>query len=302
MGFLLRCATRNGTNLHHLRVLAGIYSMRQLWADDTPKLAHVLGIPDSVLRPMFVQKGRFEGDAAHRVHGLLFARTGLLRLIQPQVCASCIHQSGYCRAVWDCRLYTVCHIHQVTMTEFCNACGEALRWYRPAVDVCRCGAYFQATSAAAVSIESAEFQIAEAIAKHFGESIEVGYQATGLPLWLDSLSLDGLCTLVRAFGVCLGAHERVCNSSLFKRRGGFWRGVCGRAWSRLHQYAITAEHSELAPFIWEGALERMCLSPIAPVDRQVASMLLHEVFGIRLGESGRGHRTMLSQLKLFEGA
>jgi len=302
MGYLLRCAARNGISIHRLLELAGISDVRMIWAADTPRLALTLGVPVSVLWPMFIQQGQFQDDVAHRVGGHMFARVGTLRPSHPQICVTCIHHSGYCRAIWDCGVYTVCHIHRTALTDRCGSCGAAIRRYRPAVDVCGCGAYFRAGSASTHDRNDAALQIAAMVAERFGEPVDAGDLANEALPWRASLSVDGLCTLVRAFGVCVGAHQRVVSASLLRQRCEFWRAVCARAGARFQQYSNVTERESLAPFIWEAALDRMIWTPVASADHQVASLLMQQIYGRHLGEGGRSKSKMLSQMKLFDGA
>ncbi len=300
MGFLLRNATANGLSLHALRSLAGIASVRTLWTKDAPGLAALMCIPVSELQARLVEKGRFLGEPAYLLQGQVFLRTELLRVSKPQVCVLCVHRLGYCKAQWDCRLYTVCHIHKIPMTESCRGCGKALRWFRPAIDVCHCGSYLRALHDQAVAEDCDELMVATWIANHFEHGANDLWTAGGYPDWIGALSLDGFCTLIRAFGSHTVAHQRVVNSGSAKESGTFWQEVCARALQRLRAYEASVNVKELAPWIWAGGLESLALASVSGADQQVARKLLREIFGIVATTKFGSQRSALCQLSLFE--
>lgn len=300
MGFLLRSASANGLSLHALRDLAGIPSVRTFWGADSDGLAKILGMPVSELQGLLVEKGRYMGEPAYLLYEHVFLRSHLLRVSKPQVCVYCVHRTGFCRAMWDCGLYTVCHVHKTPLTEICKGCGKSLRWFRSAVDVCQCGVYLKALDEQLVNDSSAEFTVAKWIASHFEGEARRQCLATGYPHWMDELSLDGLCTLIRAFGIHTKAYQRVTNSSLAKEDGFFWRSVCARALSRLRTCTPAISLTELAPWVWEGCLESMTLVAATTQDQQVASMLLREVFGTVATAKMGSQRSALCQMRLFE--
>lgn len=300
MGFLLRSAVANGMSLHALRDLAGISSVRTLWAADARAFAGPLGMRIQDLESILVEKGRYEGESAYLWHGHVFVHTEQLRVGKPQVCVYCVHRTGYCRALWDCNLYSVCHIHKTPLTAVCVVCRKSLRWFRPAVDVCQCGVYLQPANDEPVSDESAEYRVATWIAKHLDRGLNELDFSVEFPEWMVKLSLDGLCTLLQAFGVHSLAHQRVVNSSLARAGGGFWQGVCTRALQRLADYRGVSKPTALSPFVWEGCLEGLALAPVVPADRQVAILLLRDIFGVSTTAKMGSRRSGLCQMRLFE--
>lgn len=300
MGFLLRSAAANGISLHALRDLCGLSSVRTLWAIDAPSLAGVLNVPVSELQLILIDKRRHMDASAYQTGGQIIVRTELLRLGRPQICVICVHRQGYCNAMWDCQLYTVCHIHRTPMVELCKACGGALRWYRLAVDVCQCGAYFQPLSELGPDVSDADLWVAHRIAKYFGDDPSGDTVSKAMPDWINELSFDGFLSLILAFGIRVTSHQRVSRVSRAKMPRGFWRGVSTRAIQRLEDFSSGANARLLAPWIWEGGLESLALSHVQRADQQVALRLLREVFDTEIAARFGSERAALCQMSLFE--
>lgn len=302
MSFLLRNAVANGLSLHALRDLAGAAALRTIWAADAGGFAALLGVPLHTLEPLLVRKGRHMGDPAYVLHGQVFLRKKLLRLTKPQICTLCVHRFGYCRAMWDCRLYTVCHLHKMPLTDRCKSCGQALNWFRPAVDVCRCGMYFAPKDEQYVSETCAEFAVATRISRYFAaDGDRISGDAGGvLPSWIDDLSLDGLCTLIQAMGAMTKPHQVVVNGSLAKGDHTFWRAVCSRAWRHLEGCSVSVNSAELMPWVWEAGLQSLSSSAVSATDQRVAQRLLHAIFTTaRVGKPWY-RSTPRGQMHLFE--
>jgi hypothetical protein len=300
MGFLLRSATANGISLHGLRDLCGLSSVRTLWGNDAPSLTGVLNVPLSELQAILIDKGRHMDAPAYQIDGRIILRAELLRLGRPQVCVICVHRQGYCRAMWDCQLYTVCHIHRTPMVELCKACGGALRWYRLAVDVCHCGAYFQPLGELGADVSDADLWVANRIAKYFGDDPSGNSVSKAMPDWINELSFDGFLSLILAFGIRVTSHQRVSRIGRAKMPRAFLRNVCTRAVQRLEDYSGGANAGLLAPWIWEGGLESLALSHVQRADQQVALRLLREVFDTEIAARFGSERAALCQMSLFE--
>lgn len=301
MGLLLRTASANGLSLHALRDLCGISTVRILYANDAVHLAPVLGMPVAELEGLLMAKGQHMGTNALRYLEHLFVRTGFLRTVKPQICPICIHRGGYCRAVWDCVFYTDCHVHRIPMVDRCGACQLPLSWYRPAVDVCRCKAYLTGESGEIQGQDSKSLWLSAWIANLFDDHVDPTAMSSAYPNWLTELSIDGLCSIVQAFGVCSTAYQKVQSNSQRKGRGtGHWRVVAERGLSRLDQ--LVSRHldlSGLSDLVWEGGLEGVALRCTQQTDRQVAQMLMQKVFGKNASARFGSHGAPLSQLALF---
>lgn len=299
MGFLLRSATANGLSLHGLRDLAGLSSVRNIWRSDSTAFARVLGMPESELQPLLTDKGTYLGESAYHIGGQTFFRSELLRQLDPQICVACIHRTGYCKTMWDCKLYTVCHLHKKPMVSACNTCGKELRWYRPAVDVCQCGAYFKPMGDLTFEPDCLEVAVATWIASYFDPEASVNWVGQSVPRWLPELSLDGLCTLVQAFGLQATTHQKILNSRRGRKTVEYWQAVCARAGQRLSEYTNSASPDALVSYVWEGGLESMALAAVSHADRQVAVRLLRDIFLTDTGARFGSQRAALCQMHLF---
>lgn len=57
-----------------------------------------------------------------------------------KVCPSCLHDSPYCRKVWNLSFATVCPIHSCLLIDECPKCGSTINWLRSKVCECKkCG-------------------------------------------------------------------------------------------------------------------------------------------------------------------
>lgn len=301
MSLLLRTATANAISLHALRDQAGITTVRPLTANDAMNLAPILGMQTADLGEMLVSKGRYLGSRALRYQGHLFLRTGLVRTGKPQVCLSCLHRNGFCKAVWDCVFYTVCHVHHIPLIDRCSDCASPLSWYRPAIDVCRCHAYFRATGPVSQPEDDRPSLLAAWIENHFDEISDQVLGTSHWPRWVSELSVDALCSVVQAFGVCTVPHEKVPSKTSVKAREvGHWNAVASRGLDRLENfYAHPSARPVLKDLIWEGGLEAIALRCVKSSDRQVAQLLLLQAFGAAASATFGSHRATLSQLSLF---
>lgn len=257
-------------------------------------------MPEAELEDLLVDKGKHMGHSAYSVRGQVFCRPDLLRLRAPQICVDCIHMTGHCKAMWDCRLYTVCHIHRTPMVKRCQTCGAPLRWFRPAVDVCQCGAYFKSLDDSRLKEASEAVSVAGWIADHFtGRDLDIRGDFS-LPNWMPALTLDGLCTLLRAMGAKARGHQSIKVSSQMTESVEFWQEVCIRAIEHLRAFVRTVDSTEIAPVVWEGALEGWALAPVSRTDQQVALKLLREIFTTEIIAHFGSQRAALCQMHLFE--
>ena len=109
---------------------------------DLHGLEQLSGVPASSLEamthwPLPGQPGRLR-FARHCV------QMSALALYQARVCPLCVAEYGFARQLWHLKTYAVCHEHAVMLVDRCHACGWRLRWLRPALDRCRCGAQLRA--------------------------------------------------------------------------------------------------------------------------------------------------------------
>ena len=63
-----------------------------------------------------------------------------IRLTSAHVCPECVRDDGYVSVFWGLRHAVACPKHQYSPVERCKACGRELRWRRPGLLKCGCGA------------------------------------------------------------------------------------------------------------------------------------------------------------------
>lgn len=57
-----------------------------------------------------------------------------------RICPSCVAEKGQHEAFWHLRTVQWCPLHRAPLLEKCRQCGVALRWNRPGIGQCNCGA------------------------------------------------------------------------------------------------------------------------------------------------------------------
>ncbi len=55
-------------------------------------------------------------------------------------CPACLRESQYHRECWNLAFVKVCHVHQLRLLQACPNCTERVRWSRPGIRTCGCGA------------------------------------------------------------------------------------------------------------------------------------------------------------------
>lgn len=57
-----------------------------------------------------------------------------------RICPLCVRENSRHEAFWHLKLVQWCPIHRTPLLSNCRACGVKLRWNRPGIGVCNCGA------------------------------------------------------------------------------------------------------------------------------------------------------------------
>lgn len=136
-GYVLTLTRENGYDTP-TRVLnrAGIPASKVLQRDvDVGKLAKIVGHKDRLVRIAYdAQKWRHAFLLGQQV-GSRDIRQGATAL-----CLECIRETGFMEAHFDLKLMVACPVHNSYLTEQCVDCGEGLKWCRPGLLQCSCGA------------------------------------------------------------------------------------------------------------------------------------------------------------------
>lgn len=140
-GLLLRALVANGANVRELLALTRGSPRRQIVPDDAPLYESLTGIPASWFTQRIAVATRGDHWVELDVFGSRWRNDWNLRGQHAQVCPECLAAFGFARLEWDLTAFVACPVHGEVLVDRCQACGRALMPNRPAVDVCRCGAF-----------------------------------------------------------------------------------------------------------------------------------------------------------------
>lgn len=297
MSWILRNASANLVTISWMRCRLGIDKPRPFRAEDAPGLSCLIdgSIIDLAAR---LPTDHAIGQGGLRYLGHAFASRAYVRSRNPQVCAICVHALGFCLAEWDIAAYTVCCDHGVLMVERCASCRQHLSWDRPAIDVCRCGRYITGPNEA---VGAEEALVLSSIIRKVVRSGGMTSANLELPAWWSLLSLDGALRLIVAMGASRGGFETARSSKVYRATVEHWAEFVSRGLRRLCEYETADDRGRtlLASQVWEGGLESIIFRASQLVDRQVATLLLEQIFGRTVGAKFGSLRGGLSQQRLL---
>jgi hypothetical protein len=198
-GYILRLSEENGyTTPWSLFLLAQI---RQHEARSTgmkmAKLARVCNRSENELQPISY---RWPGDHERSCRLLgHFLTPWELAVTAPKLCPECVAEKGFIEAHFDLALMTGCPVHRRSLLCRCPRCMKPLRWFRPGLLECGCGASLRNVSLPAIS--GAEADLLDIMRrKVLGLAAGRNY-ASGLPgSYLEAIDLQPLLSLVGMLG------------------------------------------------------------------------------------------------------
>lgn len=204
-----------------------------------------------------------------------------LRPQRPQVCVRCVHQNGYCKAVWDLHLACICPKHECLLSESCDVCAQPLRWNRPSVDVCNC----MHTLRSRLPIQDIE-----PLVHRWASWLEVRLMSpsgegepmmAGIP---SAVTPDGAFGVVMAFGMRERAHQTL-PASIWRQRmqAELIYAHLSRGLSRLQHTLMTRDWRQMAPVVSEQALQLVSHNQVSSADRDFADFLLQAIFPTHAG-------------------
>jgi hypothetical protein len=205
LGYTLRIAERNGYDTPwHVMTHAGL-SQRNM---DTAgfsykKLAIILARDANELEPISYYKVLGDGKYEFKLLGHSFGQSLKFRplcLTKPQFCAHCAKENGFLDAFWDLSFAVACPIHRRTLADTCPTCSKRIKWFRPGILTCKCGASLEDATTENVSNELASM-MALIHAKVHNKPIGAIDNSCGLPInELGSLPLRSLLLLIDTLG------------------------------------------------------------------------------------------------------
>ena len=199
LGYVLRLSEENGyTTPWSLFLLAQI---RQHETRSTSmKVAKLAQVSNRLQNELQSISYRWPSDHGRscRLLGHLLTPWELV-ITRPRLCPECIAEKGFIEAHFDLALMTGCPVHRRSLLSRCAGCMKALRWFRPGLLECHCGASLRNADLPAIS--SAESDLLDIIRrKTLGLAAGRDY-ASGLPgSYLEVMSLQPLLSLVGMLG------------------------------------------------------------------------------------------------------
>ncbi|MGO9515716.1 MAG: hypothetical protein ACLPND_01595 [Candidatus Korobacteraceae bacterium] len=75
---------------------------------------------------------------------------------RPKLCPECVAEKGFIEAHFDLALMTGCPVHSWSLLSRCPGCMEPLRWFRPGLLECDCGASVRNANLPAISMAESD--------------------------------------------------------------------------------------------------------------------------------------------------
>lgn len=205
IGFVLRVSEHNGYDTPwHLLRLAGIDQGKMQTAGfPLERFASIIGQNVDSLLPLAYQTGE---DSSHHFkilgHNLgKSLKNAPLRLRKPAFCPRCVEAQGYIDAFWDLSAAVACPQHRCLALQHCPKCCNAIRWYRPGLLTCSCGACFSEAISPGVDGTMAEM-MGIIQAKLQGRALTTLPNTAGFPVTrLEQLPLWSLLHILDVLGV-----------------------------------------------------------------------------------------------------
>jgi len=198
-GYILRLSEENGyTTPWSLFLLAQIRQHEARSAGmKVAKLAQVSNRPQTELQSISY---RWPGDHPRfcRLLGHPLTPWELVGA-RPKLCPECVAEKGFIEAHFDLALMTGCPVHRRSLLSRCPRCMKPLRWFRPGLLECDCGASLRNADLPVIS--GAETDLLDIIRrKTLGRAASRDH-ASGLPgSYLDVMSLQPLLSLAGMLG------------------------------------------------------------------------------------------------------
>lgn len=299
LGYCLRSISRNGASLHGLRRLLGIDNVGRFTAKHASHLGRIFRQSSQWFEsslPSIEKTKPYQRDC----YGHRWFSKNNLRLQAPQVCVPCLHSKGYCRAVWDVSLSTVCVEHQCYLLDFCSKCQKPLRWDRPRVDVGHCGHLLTSDAIKKAPKVLLDFQTL------LERKFDLLVNQDSRPVHADELdwsvlTLSGMHAALVGFG-CKEKPYEVLHSRI--RTGAYrteeWALFTLRGLERWSRWITSSPLSdELSSLVSDSLLEHMAVWHDSVQDQKFAVALLERIFSKNLKIVFGSRLERLSQLELF---
>lgn len=283
MSYVLRTLCANGISVGRAGQWLGFRIPQRFSARQIDRLAWVTGTGSDWLQARFLSQQRGLDRMVWEYLGHHFLPGTGLRDLSTPICVSCVLEHGYCEASWTVSSACICPHHRTPLLDCCPNCGTPVTWNRPAVDVCRCGRYFQDPPGAPTIPPPSVTTWVQWIRWRLASGSDVGAVTTqpGLPRLLGLLSVDGAFRVVHAFGVLTNPHQVPRTADALRHQSP--AAVCDivkRGLDRLGAIDGTSINAQaIASSVHLPELIRLARSGIHNADRIVAKQLLGTLTG-----------------------
>lgn len=198
-GYMLRLAEENGyPSPWRVCLLAGLKQNEiRTSGFQVEKLAAVSNQPSSRLREISFSAPSERPRWARLLNHPVVPTD--LSLMECRICPDCVAELGFIEAHWHLRLMLACPKHLRLALVQCSSCGKALRWFRPGLLECQCGASLLRQCVNSIAADQASL-LAVIRAKVIGEECRGG-NPTSLPLAnLCAMDVRSLLATIRILG------------------------------------------------------------------------------------------------------
>lgn len=205
LGYVLRVSVKNGYDTPwHVMKYAGLSQGKMDTAGfPAEKFAAILGRNAAELEQISYCGISQDGKPEFRILGHSLGQSlqyDPLRLAKPSFCPHCAQEEGFLEAFWDLSFVVACPKHRCTLVSECPECGKALRWFRPGILECKCGANLTNATTREVSQELVDL-MAIIRAKVYGEPLSAIDNSCNFPIHeLESVSLRSVLVALPALG------------------------------------------------------------------------------------------------------
>jgi TniQ len=156
LGYILRLSEENGYTTPWSLLLLGRIGQHETRSTGMKvvKLAQISNRFQTELQSISY---RWPGDRLRscRLLGNLLTRWELV-ITRPKLCPECVAEAGFIEVHFDLALMTGCPVHRRSLLSRCPGCMNPLRWFRPGLLECDCGASLRNVSLPAISAAEAD--------------------------------------------------------------------------------------------------------------------------------------------------
>lgn len=189
-GYILRLVEENGYASYHQIPLMSAKRIRGGQMFDVHELASIANQSECELK-LISYRLPVMGRSRCQLLGHSMRYQDLC-LSRPRICPECILEKGFIEAHFDLHLMTGCPVHKRRLLFSCQKCSRPLRWSRPALLECECGA--DLSNCDLPSISQAECDLLDLFRRKLLELPIRSGCTSGLPL-PDLQSTDLWCLL-----------------------------------------------------------------------------------------------------------